>query len=133
MVYRKIIESPYGTAPDNFHLSRHDAELHVTLTYPPRTDADNTKGQIRYVVFDQEATRASDGVRLHYDYERDGFVVEQNKPRLRKTDNDGYAHVDNWTEVGFFQSWALADPEPSEADFAAADAEYAGRVTPPSR
>jgi hypothetical protein len=95
----------------------------VTLTYPPRTETENPE-QARHVVVNQESVRASDGVRLHYDYERDGFVVEQNRLTLRKVGPDSYDSVDNWTEVGFFASWALGDHEPTDEDYVRADAEY---------
>lgn len=122
MAYKKYIESPYGDTPDNFHVSRMDAALHVELTYPPYTDADNTKGQLRYIIVDQESVRASDGVRLHYDYDRDGFVVEQNKSRLRRVSDNSYESVDDWIETGFFKSWLFGSSD--EEQSAAADAEW---------
>lgn len=76
--HQEIHHSEY-TGQNNFHINVHGNELHVELTYPPRDDANEAEkpGQIRYVVVDQESVRASDGVRLHYDYQRDGFVIEQ--------------------------------------------------------
>ena len=106
-MYRRIIESPYGSEPDNFHVSRSDDELHVTLTYPPWTDADNRTGQIRHLVVDQESVRASDGIRVWYDYARDGFVIEQNAPTMEPTGPDSSTDVAHWREVFFAKSWAL--------------------------
>jgi hypothetical protein len=54
--------------------------------------------------------RASDGIRLSYDYARDGYVVEQPKPKLVAVDHHGtpcLAHEEDWIEVGFFGAWAL--------------------------
>ena len=104
MTYRKIFESEYGESQLNFHVAKSGDELHVDLTYPPWTDADNKNGQCRYVCVDQEAVRASDGVRLHYDYQRDGFVVEQPKPWVELIDGC-YHGREKWIEVGFFPSW----------------------------
>jgi len=122
----KIHESEYGDSPNNFHVARNGNELRVELTYPPYTDAKNEHGKCRYVYVDQESVRASDGVRLHYDYERDGFVVEQPKSRVVALGNKSYTTVEDWIEVGFFESWHFNDWEngnPPEAEFARADAE----------
>lgn len=117
-MYRKIHESEYGDSPLNFHVAKHEDEVHVTLTYPPWTDADNTKGQCRHIHVNQEAVRASDGVRLHYDYQRDGFVVEQPRPWLELIDGC-YHSREEWIEVGFFKSWQFEVPD--EEQMAAAD------------
>lgn len=110
MAYEKILESEYGDSPRNFHVAKDGDTLRVDLTYPPWTDADNKHDQCRYVWVDQEATRASDGVRLHYDYQRDGFVVEQPKPWMELIDGC-YHSRDEWIEVGFFPSWNLDAPQ----------------------
>jgi len=104
MSHKKIHESEYGDSPFNFNVVKHDDTLCVDLTYPPWTDADNKNDQCRYVWVDQEAVRASDGVRLHYDYNRDGFVVEQPKPWMELIDGC-YHSREEWIEVGFFESW----------------------------
>jgi hypothetical protein len=110
----KIIhESEYGESPLNFHVEKYKDELHVDLTYPPYTDADNSNEQCRYICINQESVRASDGVRLHYDYERDGFAVEQPQRRLIRTGPDSFEEADDWIEVGFFQSWKF---DPCEAN-----------------
>lgn len=119
----KIYESKYGDSPMNFHVAKRGNELHVDLTYPPWTDADNKNDQCRYVCVDQESVRASDGLRLHYDYERDGFVVEQPRPRLKKLSESSYDSITDWIEVGFFQSWRFDVDEDEQV--AAADAEAA--------
>jgi len=88
-----IFESDYRA--NNFHISRNENELSVELTYPQV----NTYGGCQYILVDQESVRASDGIRLHYDYERDGWVIEQ-------PDNN-----ENWKETAFAQSWARERPD----------------------
>jgi hypothetical protein len=112
MTYRKIIQSPYGKHVDNFHLSRRDDALEVALTYPPWTDADNKGGQLRHVQINQESVRASDGIRVHYDYERDGFVIEQPKVRYEPDGEDALKMVEEWIEVAFCPSWRFGDGTP---------------------
>jgi hypothetical protein len=113
MEHAKIHESQYWDSPLNFHVAKRGDELHVELTYPPREgDPPNPAGPCRYVVVDQESVRASDGVRLHYDYQRDGLVIEQASrfawARTGDCDPD-------WQEVAFVQSWARAEtPEEEE-------------------
>ncbi|KQO69522.1 hypothetical protein ASF22_02625 [Methylobacterium sp. Leaf87] len=109
--YRKIIESAYGDAPDNFHVARSGDELHVDLTYPPRSDAEN-RGQVRYLVFDQESVRASDGIRISYDYDRDGYKIEQASTFSWEAD-DTVCDQD-WQEVAFIQAWGRQRPEDGE-------------------
>ncbi|MBN6822836.1 hypothetical protein JRF84_25050 [Methylobacterium organophilum] len=111
-IHRKIIESPYGEAADNFHIARHNDEIHATLTYPPYTDEAN-KGQIRYIVVDQESVRASDGIRISYDYERDGYVIQQ-ASRFGWPADDTTCDPD-WQEVAFIQAWGREESE-EEAD-----------------
>ena len=96
-----IHESEYGDGENNFHVIKHGDVLDVTLTYPPYTDADNAHDQCRHIEVNQESVRASDGIRMHYDYDRDGWVIEQ--PRVRDPNPD----IEEWTEVAFIQSWAL--------------------------
>lgn len=96
----KVHESEYGTGQNNFHVDKCEDLLSVVLTYPPYTDADNTNKQCRYVYVNQESVRASDGIRLHYDFQRDGIVIEQ-EPQ------DENGEVGPWQEVAFIKSWAL--------------------------
>lgn len=94
---KKIHESEYGGGPCNFHVTKDGDTLSVELTYPPRSDDENPNNQCRYIFVDQESVRASDGVRLYYDYDRDGWVIQQ----------ETECGSDSWQEVAFIESWAL--------------------------
>lgn len=108
----RIHESPYGGAPNNFHIYKRGATLAVTLTYPNIANAE----QCQYIEVDQESVRASDGVRLHYDYARDGWVIEQ--ASTFEWDADDAAMNPDWQEVAFVKSWAREKREPLPADAA---------------
>ena len=100
----KIHESEYGRGPNNFHVTKNGDTLEVDLTYPPRSDEENNNNQCRYVHVDQESVRASDGIRLHYDYARDGFVIEQ--ASTFEWEADDQVCDPDWREVAFIRSWA---------------------------
>lgn len=104
MFKHNIHESEYGDSPNNFHIHKSGDELAVTLTYPPYEGDPNPVGKCRYVHVDQESVRASDGIRLHYDYVRDGFVIEQASTFQWEAD-DQICDPD-WREVAFIRSWA---------------------------
>lgn len=104
-MYKKIHESEYGGGPLNFHVDKLDDVLNVDLTYPPYTNADNHNNQCRYIKVNQESVRASDGFRTYYDFERDGFAIEQPQIRLVCTGPDSFEEPEDWIEVAFIQSW----------------------------
>lgn len=108
----KIHESEYGNGRNNFHITRSDNTLSVELTYPPYTDAHNVNGQVRYVVFDQESVRATDGIRIHFDFQRNGYVIEQASRFAWNTD-DPICDPD-WQEVAFIEAWSRAESEDEE-------------------
>jgi len=95
----KILESKYGNDPHNFHVTKNGNTLEIELTYP-----NITKEGCTHVYVNQESVRASDGVRLHYDFARDGFVVEQ--ASKFSWDVDDKICDPDWQEVAFIKSWA---------------------------
>ena len=107
-----IHQSRYGGTDRNFHVTKRGDQLDVELTYPPRSDADNTNEEVRYVCVDQESVRASDGIRLHYDYERDGWVIEQASVFSWDSEEASNApNAEDWQEVAFIKSWARQKEE----------------------
>jgi hypothetical protein len=99
-----IRESEYGNSPNNLHIVRRGEEVGVTMTYP------SVEGErVRHVYVNQESVRGSDGIRMHYDYERDGFVIEQ-ASRFAWPVGDPICDPD-WKEVAFIQSWAREETE----------------------
>jgi hypothetical protein len=126
MEHKNIHDSEYGDGPLNFHVAKHGDELDIRLTYPPWSDADNKTGQCRHVRINQEAVRASDGIRVHYDYVRDGFVIEQPRPYM-VLENGVYDCRETWIEVAFCQSWRFERPD--DEQMAEAEA-AAGAPTP---
>lgn len=83
----------------NLCQSTHGDEAHITVMYPNNPDS-----LIKHLVINQCSVRASDGVRLHYDYDRDGFVIEQ-ASKWEWDEKDEVCDPD-WQEVAFVQSWA---------------------------
>ena len=94
-------------ADDSIDVSTHADEAHITVMYPNNPDS-----IIKHVVVNQCSVRASDGLRLHYDYERDGFVIEQASKWEWDADDD--VCDPDWQEVAFVQSWARESDEAPE-------------------
>lgn len=101
-IFEEIRKSEYGQSPNNLYLTRMGKTISVEMTYPNI----NEHG-IKYVEVDQESVRASDGIRLHYDYERDGWVIEQ--PTKLSWKDPPYDK--GWKEAAFIKSWALRDEQ----------------------
>lgn len=90
-------------SPDkNIRVQVRNAEVEATLTYPDL-------GRLKYVLINQESVRASDGLRLHYDYTRDGFVIEQ-ASRFGWDISDTVCDPD-WQEVAFIKAWAREETD----------------------
>lgn len=115
-------------APQNFEIWRYGDALHVDLGYPPYECDDNPEKRVRYVVVNQCAVRASDGIRIHYDYTRDGFAIEQPNERLTGTASPNiYGSETDWTETAFVESGACdtSGPDgPTQEQYDLADAEH---------
>ena len=75
----------------------HGDEFCVDLWYPRVGDNPN---KINVGLMD---VRASDGLQIEYDFDRDGWIIRQDA-------NDGEGPED-WQEVVFLQSWALTFEE----------------------
>jgi len=81
--------------------------LKVELIYP-------TAGKnVNEIEIDLCCTRAADGIRISYDYERDGWVVKQASTFSWKADDK--VMDEDWQEVAFIQAWGRKKPGPHEA------------------
>lgn len=105
MAERERIRDDYA---QGLRIMRRDQTVAVTLLYPPRDEADQPH-KPRYVEFDQESVRASDGIRIHYDYHRDGYVIEQ-ASRFAWAGDDAVRDPD-WQEVAFVRTWSRAETD----------------------
>lgn len=95
--------------------------------YYPRIE-----GNPKYLEVGLSDVRASDGIRIHYDFDRDGFVISQPKPHLVAIGDRSYDEREEWIEVAFCGSWKFngrPDGAPTKEEFEAADSEYRARKT----
>ena len=71
---------------------------YIELSYP------RCKDQAKYIKVDLMDVRAADGIRISYDFDRDGWVIEQASNfawkglSMEECDRD-------WKEVAFVQAW----------------------------
>ena len=70
--------------------------------YPPY-ETEPVGEKVRYLTVGISTVRASDGIRIHYDFERDGYSIEQ--PQQLAWSADGKVCDEKWTETAFVQSW----------------------------
>ena len=80
--------------------SRSDAgdTMHVDLWYP------RSEGQDKYLTVGLMDVRSADDIRVSYDFDRDGWVVEQ--AQVFEWDMDDELCDPEWKEVSFVQAWA---------------------------
>lgn len=92
---------------DADQIDRHRQDtINIDLWYPGIED------HAKYLEIGLIHVRASDGIRVWYDFKRDGFVVEQPWYERVEITKPGatyrsFDEVEHWQEVGFFRSWAL--------------------------
>ncbi len=75
----------------------------IELMYPR---SDNHQSHVEVGLCD---VRAADSIRIHYDFDRDGWSIEQ-ASTFQWESNDAVCDPD-WQEVAFVQAWAR-DKEP---------------------
>jgi len=102
-----LIKSNY--AERNFDIARYDQTLSINVTYPGWSEGDSPES-VRFIKVNQESVRASDGIRLSYDYQRDGWSIQQPKSREVEVSDGVFEFQQDWIETAFVQSWALDDP-----------------------
>ena len=76
----------------------HGDTLHVDLWYP-RVE-DNPVDKIQVGLID---VRAADDIRIGYDFDRDGWVVEQ--ASTFEWEADDKVCDEDWQEVAFIEAW----------------------------
>jgi hypothetical protein len=73
--------------------------MNVDLWYPRNS-------KIKQMQIGLIDVRAADDIRIHYDFARDGWVVEQNSDKLIEETDEW-----DWQEVAFIKAWQLYDRE----------------------
>lgn len=79
-------------------------DLHIDLWYPDKNPAPGSTGVNAFVIGLMHV-RASDGIRVSYDFDRDGWKIEQ--PTISQWEVDDKVCDEGWTEVAFAKSWQL--------------------------
>ena len=111
---RKLLRRIYMTEQDAA------AEYEVGYRVSPPTDAEpgvgveliypRLDGHPSYVEVDLEDVRATDPIRITYDFDRDGWAIQQAKTSEVATDHPRvFQGVQDWHEVAFVKSWGLDD------------------------
>lgn len=94
---------------ENVALTHYDGWMDVTLSYPrvgsPHVDT---------LEINLSDVRAADGIRISYDFTRDGWSIKQ-ASRFEWDADDPECDPD-WQEVAFVQAWAR-EPKPWNVDF----------------
>lgn len=72
----------------------------MTELYYPREGF----GEIMTIQIDLCDTRAADGIRVSYDFERDGYVIKQ--ASIFSWESDDKERNEDWQEVAFIKAWA---------------------------
>lgn len=84
---------------DDIELHRDGETATVEILYPRSTG-------LRFVEVGLCDVRAADSLRISYDFDRDGWVVEQAKYSVWD-EHDPLPHDAGWTEVAFCQAWQM--------------------------
>ncbi len=82
---------------DGVQVSLREDTVDVELYYP-------RINKVKFIEVGLMDVRANDGMRLHYDYDRDGWVIEQPTKLEWEVGEEPDPH---WKEVAFIQAWAL--------------------------
>lgn len=85
----------------------HEDTLSVEMKYPKISPH-------KFVEVGLIDVRAADGIRISYDYDRDGWKIEQAGRFRWKSEEDEREVGNDWKEVAFVEAWArldMSDPE----------------------
>lgn len=102
-----------GPTIDNVELvDQGGSTVLVRLSYP-RTSPK------QHLEIDLSDVRAADGIRVHYDFSRDGWAIEQASTFEWEVDGDGGDDLvcnPDWQEVVFVKAWARETEPPARKD-----------------
>jgi hypothetical protein len=87
-------------------LSRHGDTISIDLWYPPRPGSApgaSNSGNATRIEVGLCDVRAADSIRISYDFNRDGYVIEQAAPCDEGDDEEA---TPDWQEVAFVRAWA---------------------------
>lgn len=99
-----MVAVPFNKQSDITDVAVWQDTAHIDIWYPRNDDT-----AVKFLEVGLMDVRASDGIRVHYDFERDGFVVCQPKPIVSGIKDSCIECGEEWIEVGFFQSWKFND------------------------
>jgi len=102
---REVLVDSYE---DGYAVKRNDEIVAVELLYPP-VDGEPANGHPRYVTVDMERTHSTDGLRIWYSVNRNGWVIEQ--AQVFEFDAKDPVCDPQWKEVSFIKSWACERKE----------------------
>lgn len=92
------------TSIDGYTVDRRGDMVTVEIWYP------GSDGQrVRFVEVGLLDVRAADSVRISYDFDRDGWKIEQ--ARFFDGAPIGEVYDPGWAEVAFVRAWALRERE----------------------
>lgn len=98
-----------ATSAEGYTIDKQDETLTAELWYP------RVEGKrIRFVEVGLVDVRAADSVRVSYDFERDGWKIEQ--AGVFEWDMDDSEQNPGWAEVAFVQAWGSQRVPPKETD-----------------
>lgn len=86
---------------ENIHIARHQEDENVVdvSLYYPRNSPINT------VELDLVEVRAADQVRVHYDFERNGWVMSQPRQYYVPIEDESFDLEVEWIESAFCPAW----------------------------
>lgn len=90
----------------------HKDTARIDLWYP-------RNNPVKYIHVGLMDVRAADGVRISYDFERDGWVIEQ--AQVFSWDGGDPECDPKWKEVAFIQAWASEVLQPWDDDYVGQD------------
>jgi hypothetical protein len=82
---------------------RYGDTVGVDLWYP------RSEGRAKFIEVGLMDVRAADAIRISYDFERDGYVIEQ--ASTFQWESDDKEQDEDWQEVTFVQAWARQKDE----------------------